>query len=143
MAAELPDTVPAGDADSKPFWASCARHAMELQQCEQCGSFRYPPRSVCPHCLGNRASWIPVRGTGSVYVQLGVYPRAKEPRSEPFSLTIVELDEGVRMWTNVVGRVPDDVRIGDRVRITYQDAPGGAIPRFEVEPSGEPDVVSG
>lgn len=135
MAAELPGSVPAGDADSKPFWASCARHAMELQRCERCDRFRYPPRSVCPYCLGNRAPWVPVSGTGTVYVQLGVYPRGRAPQSEPFGLTIVELDEGVRMWTNVVGCAPDAVRIGDRVRITYEDVAGGAIPRFELDDS--------
>jgi uncharacterized OB-fold protein len=135
MAAELPDAVPPGDADSKPFWASCARHAMELQRCEACAAFRYPPRSVCPRCLDDRAVWVPVRGTGTVYVQLAVYPRGKGASPEPFSLTIVELDEGVRMWSNVVGCAPDDVRIGDRVRITYQDVTDGAIPRFELDAS--------
>jgi uncharacterized OB-fold protein len=121
--------VPASDADSRPFWESCARHAMALQRCDDCGRFRYPPRNVCPHCLSERATWTPVAGTGTVYVQLGVHPRGK---NEPFSLTMVELDEGVRMWSNVLA-APDAVRIGDRVRITYADVEGGALPRFVLE----------
>ena len=124
--------VPAGDADARPCWESCARHAMALQRCEDCGRFRYPPRPVCPHCLGERATWTPVAGTGTVYVQLGVYPRGKEAAGEPFSLTMIELDEGVRMWSNVLA-APDAVRIGDRVRITYADTDGGALPRFTLE----------
>lgn len=127
--------APAGDADSQPFWQSCARHAMELQRCDACAQFRYPPRPMCPHCLSDRATWTPVAGTGSVHVQLGVHPRARDAASEPYSLTMVQLDEGVRMWSNVVGTAPDDVRIGDRVRLVYDDVAGGALPRFTAEGS--------
>jgi uncharacterized OB-fold protein len=132
----LPMHVPPGDTDAKPFWESCARHAMALQRCDACGRFRYPPRPVCPHCTSDRATWTPVAGTGTVYVQLGVYPRVTAPSNdappEPFSLTMIELDEGVRMWSNVLA-APDAVRIGDRVRITYADVEGGTLPRFTLE----------
>jgi uncharacterized protein len=125
--------APAGDADSKPFWESCARHAMELQRCEGCSTFRYPPRPVCPHCMSDRAAWTRVAGTGTVHVQLGVHPRGRDAAREPYSLTMVELDEGVRMWSNVVGTAPDDVHIGDRVRVVYDDVAGGTLPHFATE----------
>ncbi len=128
-------TAPAGDADSKPFWESCARHAMELQRCDACSRFRYPPRPVCPYCLSDRATWTPVAGTGTVHVQLGVHPRGRDAAREPYSLTMVELDEGIRMWSNVVGSEPDDVRIGDRVRVVYDDVDGGTLPHFSREGS--------
>jgi uncharacterized protein len=129
--------APAGDTDSRAFWQSCARHAMELQRCDECARFRYPPRPVCPHCLSDRATWTPVAGTGTVHVQLGVHPRGRDAASEPYSLTMVQLDEGVRMWSNVVDSDPDDVRIGDRVRIVYDDVTGGTLPRFAAEGSRE------
>ena len=125
--------VPTGDADSKPFWESCARHALELQRCAECLRFRYPPRLVCPHCLSDRMTWLPIAGTGTVYVQLGVYPRGKDAPPEPMGLTMVELDEGVRMWSNVVGAGADDVRIGDRVRLIYEDVGRAALPRFTLD----------
>jgi uncharacterized OB-fold protein len=126
VATELPDAAPVGDADGKPFWASCARHAMELQRCDDCGAFRYPPRGVCPQCLSADATWTPVGGTGTVYVALAVHPRGVTP----YSLALIELDEGVRLWSNVIDAPPDAVRIGDRVRIAYVDGAGGALPRF-------------
>ncbi len=123
-------TAPAGDADSRHLWESCARHALELQRCDDCLRFRYPPRPVCPHCLSDRATWTPVAGTGTVHVQLGVHPRGRDAARAPYSLTMVELDEGVRMWSNVVGAEPDDVRIGDRVRLVYADVTDGTLPQF-------------
>lgn len=104
---------------------------MELQTCEDCGAFRFPPRVVCPKCLSSRANWMPVRGTGTVYVELEVFPRETAAQSEPYSLAIVELDEGVKLWSNVVGCAPGDVRIGDRVRLRYQDKANGSLPQFE------------
>lgn len=125
-------TEVARDADGRPFWDSCNARAMALQRCADCGRFRYPPRAVCPYCMGERAAWAPVCGTGSVYVALVVHPRrSREAPGEPFSLVIVELDEGVRMWSNVVGCDPDEVSIGQRVRVRYDETPEGTLPRFE------------
>ena len=58
---------------------------------------------------------------------------SKDAPPEPFGLTMVELDEGVRMWSNVVGASADAVRIGDRVRIAYADVAAGTLPRFTLE----------
>lgn len=112
---------------AREFWDSCRAGAMALQRCSACRRFRYPPRSVCPFCLSVDARWMPVRGTGTVYVALVVYPRSRDPQHATSSLVIVELDEGVRMWSNVVGCDPEAVAIGDRVRLIYDDA---GVPRF-------------
>lgn len=115
------------DPGAREFWDSCRAGAMALQRCTACGRFRYPPRGVCPFCLSVDARWTAVRGTGVVYVALVVYPRSRDPQQAPSSLVIVELDEGVRMWSSVVGCAPESVKIGDRVRLTYDEA---GLPRF-------------
>lgn len=111
---------------------------MELQRCGACGSFRYPPGPVCPSCLDERSVWTTVSGEGRVYVTLAVV-RAPHPawaEDVPYNVSLIDLPEGVRMWGNVVGRAPEDVRIGDRVRLRYVEVAGGVtLPRWEVEPA--------
>jgi uncharacterized OB-fold protein len=133
--AEYSKPLPKPDQDSQPFWESCRAHAMALQQCASCARFRFPPRLVCPHCLSEEARWTPVRGRGRVYVSL-VMCRSYGPAWEgdvPYNLSMIELDEGVRMWSNVVDCDPDRVQIGDRVELTYDDVtPEVTLPRFRL-----------
>jgi len=131
--ADYAKPLPVLDQDSRPFWESCRAHALALQQCAACGRFRYPPRLVCPHCLSEEARWTPVGGRGRVYVSLIVHRPAGAAweADVPYNLSLVELDEGVRMWSNVVGCDPDAVQIGDRVELTYDDVtPEITLPRF-------------
>jgi uncharacterized protein len=127
--------LPLPDADSKPFWDSCRKHAMALQQCSSCRQFRYPPRSLCPHCHGSDAVWKPVSGLGRVYVAL-VMCRSYGPAWEknvPYNISLIELDERVRMWSNVIGCAPEQVKIGDRVAVTYDDATTEiSLPKFRL-----------
>ncbi len=125
--------LPRPDQDSRPFWKSCQAHQMALQQCGGCGRFRFPPRLVCPHCLSEEASWTPVGGGGRVYVSLVMYrpPNSAWEGDVPYNLSMVELEEGVRLWSNVVGCDPETVQIGDRVQLQYDDVtPEYTLPRF-------------
>lgn len=131
--ADYTKPLPKPDLDSRPFWDSCKAHAMALQRCGGCGQFRYPPRQTCPHCLSEEAEWTPVSGQGQVYLSLVMY-RAHTPDWEgdvPYNLSMIELDEGVRVWSNVVGCDPETVQIGDRVAVSYDDVtPEFSLPRF-------------
>ena len=131
--AEYAKPLPRPDHDSAPFWESCRAHAMALQRCAGCGHSRFPPRLVCPHCLSEEAAWTPVSGRGRVYVSLVMMrpPGLAWEDAVPFSLAMVELDEGVRLWSNVVGCDPDTVRIGEAVELLYDDVtPEVTLPRF-------------
>jgi uncharacterized OB-fold protein len=125
--------LPAIGVDNAPFWESIRRHAMALQRCGQCGQFRYPPRPLCPACHATDARWAQVSGKGRVYVSLVMY-RAPGPAWEqdtPYNVAMIELDEGVRLWSNVVECDPESVRIGDDVAIDYDDVTDEVtLPRF-------------
>ena len=71
-------------------------------------------------------------GTARVYASLVVVQASSAAwLPAPFNLSIVELDEGVRLWSNVIGCDPDAVRIGDRVAVSYDDVtPDATLPRF-------------
>ena len=114
--------LPSTNIDSRPFWESCKNHAMALQQCTSCGRLRYPPRSLCPDCHSASAEWRPISGRGHVYVSL-VMMRSYGPAWEadvPYNVSMIELEEGVRIWSNVIDCSPDEIRIGDAVAVVYK-----------------------
>lgn len=125
--------LPVPDSDSRAFWESCRTHAMALQQCVSCRRFRYPPRPLCPHCHDGAAQWHPITGRGRVYVTL-IMCRSYGPAWEqdvPYNISLIELEEGVRMWSNVIGGSPEDVKIGDQVVISYEDVTEDVtLPKF-------------
>jgi uncharacterized OB-fold protein len=125
--------LPSVNLDSEPFWESCRRHALTLQQCVNCRKFRYPPRPLCPECHAPDAEWQRIKGEGHVYAAVVVnhsYGPAWQD-SVPYNVSLIELAEGVRIWSNVVECVPEDVRIGDRVTIVYDDVTADTtLPKF-------------
>ena len=106
---------------------------MALQKCASCGRFRYPPRPLCPHCQSQDARWTAVSGRGQVHVSLVVHraPSTAWQDDVPYNVSMIALPEGVRMWSNVIGVPPEEVRIGDGVEITYVDVTKDVtLPRF-------------
>ena len=121
--AEYTKPLPVADADSKEFWDSCHRHEMQLQKCNQCQKFYFPPGPVCPHCFSNDVKWEKVSGKGEVYsfVIVRRSPGPEWESSVPYVMADIELPEGVRLISNVVGCQPEDVKIGMKVQVTYDD----------------------
>jgi len=122
---------PAPDGDTRPYWEGVARGELRIQRCEACGQYVFYPRSICPHCHSDRLTWVTSSGQGTIYSYTVVHqafgPFAGEP---PFVVALVELAEGVRMLTRIVGadgsRVPIEIAIGAPVRVTFEQvAPAG------------------
>lgn len=113
--------LPKPTPTSRPFWDAAKRHQLQLQRCAGCGAFIYYPRDRCPHCFSERLEWTPVSGRGKLYSYTVV--RRASTRSfadKPYVLAIVELDEGVRMTTNVEA-APESVKIGMPVAVYFDD----------------------
>jgi hypothetical protein len=113
--------LPKPTATSRPFWDAAKRHQLQLQRCAGCGSFIYYPRDRCPNCLSERLEWTPVSGRGKLYSYTVV--RRASTRSfadKPYVLAIVELDEGVRMTTNIEA-APENVKVGMPVTVYFDD----------------------
>lgn len=115
--------LPRIDEESRGWWEGLARHELWLQRCRDCGTTRSYPRAVCPSCLSSATEWVRARGRGTVY-SFTVTHQNQAPgfRGElPYVLAIVELDEGPRLMTNIVGCAPDAVRIGLPVEVVFED----------------------
>lgn len=98
-----------------------------LPRCGSCARHHFPPRVMCPFCGADDIGWVECSGWGTVYSVSVLVPRG----ADPYVVVLVDVDEGVRMMSNVVGGSPQDVAIGDRVRVRIEDRDGAALPLFE------------
>ena len=116
--------LPVPTPETKPFWDAARRHELTLPRCRPCGSFFFFPRSVCPRCLSADVEWRQVSGRGTLHTFTVVHRGAKGfPLGTPYVIAVVELAEGPRMMTNLVGAEPDPakLRIGMPVEVVFRD----------------------
>ena len=102
-----------------------------IQRCGDCAKHVFFPRSICPHCHGERLEWIEPTGLGTVYSTTTV--RRKPEAGGAYDVSLIELDEGVRMLSRVEGVPPTEVEIGMRVRARVVDDDGAGLVVFDVE----------
>ncbi len=131
-------TVPEPSEISQPFWDATREQRLVLQRCDACESLVWYPRGFCPGCLSEDLHWIEVSGLGTVYA-VSVHHRAPAPELKervPYALALVDLDDGARLMTNVVGCDAGDVHVGQRVRNTWEPLEDGRhLLVFEPDPS--------
>ncbi len=111
------------DAAAMPYYEGTRRGQLMLQRCESCSRYIAYARDYCPHCLKPETlEWVPAAGTGRVYtftiVRQNPHPFFAE--RVPYAYAVIELDEGVRMVSNVVGVDPDDVKCELPVRVDFE-----------------------
>ena len=107
----------------RPFWVALKAHELRVQKCEDCGTLRYVPKEICAACGSARCEWTPVSGRGSVYTYTVIHrgPTPAYQADAPYVIAHVELDEGPRMISNLIGCDPKDVRIGMPVEAVFED----------------------
>ena len=108
------------DAATEPYWKATRDGVLKLRRCLSCHEPHWYPRPVCPFCHGD-TEWIAAKGTGVIY-SVSVTRKAGPI---PYAIAYVELDEGVRMLTNIVDCDLDSLRIGQRVRVCFKPMEGG------------------
>jgi uncharacterized OB-fold protein len=118
--------------DNKDFWAAARDRRLVAQRCRQCGRLRHPPRPMCPECHSVEQETVELAGTGTVYSYAILHHPQHPAFSYPVVAVLVDLDEGIRVISNLVGVEPPDVRIGAPVRVTFEPtADDMAVPVFE------------
>jgi uncharacterized OB-fold protein len=114
--------IPRPSALTQPYWDAARRGQMAVQCCEACGHRPFPPRANCPSCGASSLSWSPVSGQATVYSYTIAHrpPHPAFATQLPLVVAIVELEEGPRMVTNIVGCDPADVEVGMAVEATFE-----------------------
>jgi len=119
--------------ETQSFWDGCRLGELRYQLCRGCGRVQFYPRVLCAGCGATALEWRRSRGEGSIYTVTVVY-RAPTPAFRgdvPYAIALVDLDEGFRMMTNVLGPDPESLAIGDRVRVVFEARGDLALPQFE------------
>lgn len=98
----------------REYFAALAAGRFQVQRCATCKEAVFYPRCVCPHCGADRLDWFAPSGGAVVYTTTVV--RRKAEQGGDYNVCLVDLDEGVRMMTQVVAVPPAEVCIGMRVR---------------------------
>ena len=124
--------VPSPNDATAPFWSGCAQGVMRLRHCAACGKVSAPTRAVCA-CGNAELGWKDCSGRGTVFSYTVVH-RAPDPafRADvPYVIAVVELEEGARLMSNVIGCPPAEVRIGMKVSAVYETvAENVGVPKF-------------
>jgi uncharacterized OB-fold protein len=128
--------VPTADPITKPFWDSAKAHALQIQRCNACGHAIFYPRGLCPNCFSGDLAWQPVSGRGVVHAFTIVYrhPNPAFQQDVPYVVAIIELVEGVRLMSNVVGvpADPEHLKVGMPVEVVYEDVSDDiTLPKFQ------------
>jgi uncharacterized protein len=130
---EAPLPLPIANADSVPYWNAARERRLLIRKCSACGQLHFMPRHLCPVCWSDLLEWVESKGTGTVhsFTVIRRAPMAAFASRVPYVIALIELDEGPRMIANVLGEDALSVRIGDRVKVTFEDRGDGAmIPQF-------------
>lgn len=127
----LPDVTD----ETRPFWEGLKKRSLVLQRCSACEHLRYPISEYCPRCLDESYEWTLLSGRGEVASTLvfhQVYNKAFAA-DVPYNVSLIQLDEGPRMISNVIDTAPSDVAVGNRVEIVFDDVTDEiTVPRFRL-----------
>ncbi len=125
--------LPTPDEFTQPWWDAAAERRLVISRCATCDEAHYYPRPFCPRCGGDEVSWEDASGRATLYTWSIVYQNDLPPFNEkvPYVAAVVDLEEGPRMMTNVVGCEFDDLAAGMALVVDFEDIGDGfTIPVF-------------
>jgi uncharacterized OB-fold protein len=133
MMREYTKPLPRGEDYHGEFYQFCQQHELRFQRCSTCRSWRHMPRESCQACGSFDWTWERSTGKGRVYSWTVVH-RALHPgfaADVPYAVALIELDEGVRLVSHVVGLAPEALRLDLPVEVVFEAVtPEVTLPKF-------------
>lgn len=116
--------VPELTPENTAFWTGGGQGKLLIMHCDRCDHAIHPPELICPRCLSRQVSPRAAKGTGSIYSVTVNYQKWLPGMKVPYALAVVDLDgeAGVRITVQVVNTAPENVAIGDKVRMVFEPA---------------------
>ena len=114
--------IPVPSAESLPYWDGLRQNKLMIPHCQECGRHWFPPSLLCPSCNSATWSWKQASGRGRIFSYV-VYHRVYHTAfadDVPYAVAVIELEEGPRMYSNVVGIPPDKLACDMRVEVVYE-----------------------
>ena len=129
-----PRPVPEPDEVTAFFWDAAREGRLEIQRCESCEQYQYPPDVACVHCQSTELTPAQVSGRGSLYSYTRVDRafHAGFAGQLPYVIGLVELEEqpGLKLLTNIVGADPEDLKVGMPLEVTFETRRDITLPQF-------------
>jgi uncharacterized protein len=133
MSQAIAKPVPVPDEISAPFFDGARDGKLMLQHCTACSQWSFPVRERCPHCFAAELEWRQASGRGTLYT-FTIMHQVMNPgfaSSVPYNIAQVDLEEGVRMVSNVVDIPNDSLQIGMRLQAVFEDVGDNVtLPKF-------------
>jgi uncharacterized OB-fold protein len=135
--------LPTPDPLTAGFWDAARERRLVVQRCDSCGTLRHYPQPMCANCHSMDWTWTELSGRGTVYtftVTHQVFHPAWADRV-PYAVATIELDEGVRLVSDLPAEDVDDVAIGSPVEVFFEDhqrddSATFTLPRFRLSRHG-------
>lgn len=130
---EYKKPIPKPTPWSKPFWDGCKRHELLIQKCADCSVRVFYPKLFCPECLSSDLEWVKASGKGRIYTYTTIHSYQPTPFTEdvPYIVAVVQLEEGVRMMSNLIECPPDKARCDMEVEVVFEDVTDEiTLPKF-------------
>ena len=124
--------------DSAAFWAAASDGRLVAQRCGGCKTLRHPPRPMCPRCRSLEIEIVELSGKGTVYSYAILHHPQNPAFDYPVFGVLVDLDEGIRLMSNIVDVDKDAIRVGLRVEVLFvPTANERRVPVFRPQVGGE------
>ena len=113
--------LPTIEPESQPFWDAAKEGRLLIQRCGGCGTAQHYPRAICATCWSDQVVWEEASGRGTLYTFSTVFVNDLPPFAArlPYVAAAVDLEEGPRLMTNIVGAEPSDLRVGMPVAVDF------------------------
>lgn len=121
--------LPEIDEFTRPYWDAAAEGRLLLRRCGECGKAHHYPREFCPACWAGeeRVTWETASGRATLYTWSVIHRNDLPPFGGrvPYVAAVVDLVEGPRMMTEVVGVEGVELRVGMELVVTFREAAEG------------------
>ncbi len=113
--------LPVPTPETQHFWDGCKQGELRLQKCDDCRQVYFPPRPFCPACSSRSVSVFAASGRGTLASYV-INNRPHPSFGEPHSIAIVDLEEGVRMASNVVDcpQTPEALELDMPLQVKFE-----------------------
>ena len=127
--------IPVPTPETQFFWDKCKEHELWLQRCQACQHIFFYPRLHCPRCLSDDVPGFRASGKGTLWTyMINHRPVPGFEDDAPYAIALVQLEEGPRMMTNIVGieNTPENLVLDMPLEVVFEDATEEiSIPKFK------------
>ena len=123
--------APVPTPETQPYWDGCAAGELRLQRCTHCDAHYFPPRPFCPDCLSDEVTWEALSGRGTLHTYV-INHRAAPGFEAPYAIAVVQLEEGPRLMSNIVGldQTPEALVLDMALEVTFEARGDVTVPLF-------------